>query len=72
MNKLFTGVVVKDGYTMLALIADGDAFHAIIHRNKMDDYVFCYAYDITDGSWGQGHYCDTYAQAAKELAKRFA
>lgn len=71
MNELFTGVVVKDGYTMLALIADGDTFHAIIRRNKMDDYVFCYAYDVKDGSWGQGHYCDTYAQAVKELAKRF-
>lgn len=52
MNELFTGVVVKDGYTMLALIADGDTFHAIIRRNKMDDYVFCYAYDVKDGLWG--------------------
>lgn len=71
-NELFGGVVVKEGYTMLALVADGDTHHAIIRREKTKDYVFCYAYDVTDGVWGQGHYCDTYAQAAAELAECIA
>lgn len=67
-NDIFAGAVVKEGYTMLALVSDGDLFHAIIRREKMGDFVYCYAYDIKDGSWGQGHYCKIYAEAANELA----
>ncbi len=59
---------VKDGYTMLALVTDGDIYHAIIKREKMGDFVYCFAYDVNDGSWGQGHYCKYYADAANELA----
>lgn len=72
MNKLFGGVVVKDGYTMLALVNDGDLFHAIIKRERMQDFVFCYCYDVTDGTWGNGVYCQTYAQAAERLAQHLA
>ena len=68
-NELFGGVVVKEGYTMLALVTEGFLFHAIIRRNKTDDYVMCYGYDVKDGTWAQGHYCTTYAGAVDELVK---
>ena len=65
----FKDVVVKEGYTLLALVSDGAFYHAIINRNsKYEPYVYCYGYDITDGVWGQGHYYDTYAEAANDLA----
>ena len=67
-NEIFAGAVVKEGYTMLALVSDGFMFHAILRRNKAKDFVYCYEYDIKDGSWVQGHYCDSYADAANELA----
>lgn len=31
-NEVFAGAVVKEGYRMLALINDGDVWHAIIYR----------------------------------------
>lgn len=70
MNNPFSGVAVKDGYTMLALVNDRDVFYAIIRRESMKDYVFCYAYDPTDGTWGNGFYFTTYTAAAKALAER--
>ena len=71
-NDLFKGVVVKEGYTMMALVADGGYFNAIIRREKTKDYVFCFSYDVTDGTWGQGYYCGTYAEAKAELARHIA
>lgn len=68
-NEVFAGAVVKEGYTMLALVVEGGYFHAIIRRNRVDDYVFCYCYDVKDGTWGQGHYCATYADAMDEMKR---
>lgn len=61
----FNDVVVKEGYEMMLFMQtkSGNYYLAIIHRIAADDYVFCTGYDITDGTWGQGHYCDTYASA---------
>jgi len=57
-------VVVKENYTLRVLIKDSyGTYHAIIYRERTDDYVFCWNYDITDGTWGQGHYCSTFFQA---------
>ena len=70
-NEIFS-VTIKEGYTMFALVSDGDLWHAIIRRDKMQDWVFCYAYDIESGTWGQGHYCKIYAEAAAELAKHIS
>lgn len=67
-NELFGGVVVKEGYTMLALVSDGEWFHAVIRRNDMEDYVYCFGYDVKDGTWGNGVYCSTYAQAVERMA----
>ena len=68
-NEVFGGAVVKEGYTMLALVQEGFWWHAIIRRDRVDDYVFCSCYDIKDGTWGQGHYCETYAGAVAELCR---
>lgn len=63
-------VVVKEGYTLRVLIKDNyGTYHAIIYRQRTKDYVFCYHYDIADGTWGQGHYCSTYFIAMGELLK---
>lgn len=66
-NEVFAGAVVKEGYKMLALINDGDVWHAIIYREGPKDFVYCSYYDITRGDWGQGHYCSTYQQAVAAM-----
>ena len=66
-NDVFAGAKVKDGYTMVMLMQEGLSWHAIIHREKADDFVFCSNYDIKDGTWGQGHYCSTYVGALKAM-----
>lgn len=69
MVKNFDGVKVKEGYELMLLmkVAHGNHYNAIIHREKPDDYVFCTNYDITDGTWGQGHYCTKYSGALDEF-----
>ena len=71
MNKDFSEVVVKDGYRLMLLMRPkmGNWYIAIIHRELVDDYVFATGYDVTDGTWGQGHYCSTYAEAVYKLIK---
>ena len=73
-NEVFGGVVVKDGYSMLALVNDGEYWHAIIHRNNAtyEPWVFCICYDIKDGTWGQGHYHSEYAHAVQDMAEYLA
>lgn len=62
MGKI--NVVVKENYILRTLIKDSyGTYHAIIYRDRPQDYVFCWHYDITDGTWGQGHYCSTFFQA---------
>lgn len=68
-NEVFGGAVVKEGYTMVMLMNEGISWHAIIYRNKVDDFVFCSNYDIKDGTWGQGHYCQTYTGALSAMAE---
>ena len=68
-NQVFGGAKVKEGYTMLMLMNEGATWHAIIYRSRTDDYVFCYNYDIKDGTWGQGHYCSTYVGALMEMTQ---
>ena len=68
MNTDSINVVVKENYTLRVLIKDSyGTYHAIIYRERTDDYVFCWNYDITDGTWGQGHYCATFFQAWTEM-----
>ena len=68
MGKL--NVVVKDNYTLQVLIRDDyGVYHAIIYREHADDYVFCYHYDIVDGTWGQGHYCSSYRGAMEQMLR---
>lgn len=63
-------VVVKENYTLRVLIKDSyGTYHAIIYRERTDDYVFCYHYDITDGTWGQGHYCSSFRGAMEQLLR---
>lgn len=71
MNKDFNGVVVKDGYKLMMLMRPkmGNWHLAIIHREAVDDYVFATGYDVTDGTWAQGHYCSTYADAVDTMIK---
>lgn len=69
-NEVFSGAIVKDGYRMLALVADGGYWQAVIYREKPQDFVYCSNYDITDGTWGAGYYCGTYAAAVSEMCKR--
>ena len=65
MKKNFDGIVVKEGYELKMFMKPkyGNYCIAIIHREAVDDYVFCTGYDTTDGSWGQGHYCLQYVHA---------
>lgn len=62
MRKL--NIVVKENYRLVTLFKDSyGTYHAIIYREKPQDYVFCWHYDITDGTWGQGHYVETCLRA---------
>ena len=63
--KNLEGIKVKEGYEMMMFMKPkhGNYYLAIIHRERADDYVFATGYDVTDGTWGQGHYCLQYAQA---------
>ena len=68
MNTGSINVVVKENYTLRTLIRDSyGTYHAIIYRERTDDYVFCWNYDIGDGTWGQGHYCSTFFKAWNEM-----
>lgn len=68
-HKMFNADV-KEGYTMLALVSDGSIYHAIIDRHtEVDRWVYCFAYDVEDGSWGNGVYCNSYSSACKRLAE---
>ena len=66
MNELFN-VAVQEGRELLTLVKQGNMYHAIIHLINKDEYVACYNYDISNGSWGQGHYCMTHEGAIKAL-----
>lgn len=68
------GVVVQEGYDLLAYIKINDSCgHAIIDRhttfggNNFDRYVVCHYYDPEDGTWGQGGYHNTYRGAMIEF-----
>lgn len=63
-------VAVQDpSYEVCALVQDGNRYHAIVDRGgSFQPFVACYLYDINTGTWCQGHYCDTYAEACEELA----
>ena len=69
----FHEIVVKDDYEIVGLIRDPRAYtnryHAVIHRVSVDDYVYCYCYDITDGTWGQGYYFGSFDEAVKEMGR---
>lgn len=69
--KNFNEVVVKEGYEMMMFMKPktGNYYLAIIHREAADDYVFATGYDVTDGSWGQGHYCVTYNGAINVMTE---
>ncbi len=57
-------IVVKENYKLCALIQDRyGAYHAIIYRKRTEDYVFCWNYNVTNGTWGQGHYVTTFESA---------
>lgn len=63
-------VVVKKNFTLLVLIKDSyGTYHAVIRRERTQDYVFCWNYDSTDGTWGQGHYCTNYTGVMKALTE---
>lgn len=62
-------VFVREGYELKAIVAFKDYYHAIIDRHtECDRYVFCFYYDITDGTWGQGSYFSEYSSACEKLA----
>lgn len=63
----FGNVIVKEGYTLMGLVNTGGMYHAIIRRDRVNDYVYAWGYDVTDGTWGQGHYCQTLTGAIEEL-----
>ena len=69
MNKLFKGTAIKKGNEMLALVKHGNVFHAIIHIKAKDEYVVCYDYNTSDGTWIEGHYCKIYEVALKVLVR---
>lgn len=62
-------VEVKEGYRLIALVPQDGIYHAIIDRQgSCDRYVYCWSYDINDGTWGQGYYFGDYRNALKEMA----
>ena len=68
LNEIF----IKDGYTFCAIVADpwgGGVYHAIIYREKRQDFVFCFNYNTETGTWGQGHYVLTYEDALDCMVK---
>lgn len=68
MSRL--NVVVKENYTLRSLTSDNyGTYHAIIYRERTQDYVFCYHYDITDGTWGQGYYCSSFNGAMEQMLR---
>ena len=69
MNE-FRGIFVKENYNLVALVSDGcggGAYHAIIHRSKTNDFVFCHYYNVNNGTWGQGDYFTTYSDALNRM-----
>ena len=69
--KNFDGIKVKEGNELMMFMKPkyGNYYLAIVHRLTADDYVFATGYDVTDGSWGQGHYCVTYAGAVNAMTE---
>lgn len=64
------GIVVKENYKVMAFIRTrGNYCLAIIHRMNCtcQPYVFCKGYDVSDGTWGAGTYCETYDGALHEM-----
>lgn len=62
-------VAVRDEYTLMALFERYGTYHAVIRRDNVnvDKWVYCFAYDINDGTWGQGHYYGRYKDALDDL-----
>ena len=59
-------IVLKDGNTLCAIVSDrwgGGCYHAIIYKEKRNEFVFCSYYDIKTGEWLQGYYVLTYEDA---------
>ena len=69
-NEVFGGVVVRPGNILLSLVLDSPYWHAIIKRESTGEYVYCFAYDITDGTWGNGHYFSSYSDAVSCMCDR--
>lgn len=60
----------REDYKIMAFIRTrGNYCLAIIHRMNCtyQPYVFCKGYDVTDGTWGAGTYCETYEGALREM-----
>lgn len=74
MGKNFDGIMVKEGYELMAYVRVrcGNYAYAIIHRLNVDDYVLCIGYDRADGTWGQGHYFSSYSEAVEDMCKYLA
>lgn len=65
-------IYVKNGYTLCAIVSNpwgGGYYHAIIRREKTDDFVFCAYYNTETGGWGQGDYVLTYEDALDCMVK---
>ena len=57
---------VREGNVLLTLSADGDGFYTAVVQRKgkyITDYIVCTAYNIEDGTWGNGTYFTTFEGA---------
>lgn len=61
-------VFVKENYVLMGIVlTKSGIYHAIIYRDRTQDYVVCCNYNIKDGTWGAGTYVVTYEAAIEEL-----
>lgn len=64
----------KQGYPILAIVKreNSSLYDMIAHKptEYNDEYVVGMGYDVTDGTWGNGHYVTTYESAKRILAER--
>lgn len=67
LDKYIT-VTVKEEYHLMKIgevRGTGTKVALLERRTKFEPYIVAWNYDINDGTWGQGHYFESSAQAAQ-------
>lgn len=64
-------IKLLNNYELLAIEKDGKEYNAIINRNtKATPYVVCMGYNLKDGTWDYGLYCEDEETAFHYLYRR--